>query len=302
MKIKFKQQFILFLLIFVLGLIIIYSEISYWHFSVVSRIVLLRLLNYWNWEQIYTARCLIPKTSTQHHSSVYNYAEFLGEDCLPCENLANNGIHYVQNLQFKKFQNLYLLQGLPIVVNDSKNEWQSDKKSCIKLLQNIYNNVESNPCNLQTNIVLNKHTTFAQILKTIEYWIDETETISENWFVHFRNCELQDIKVSRSISHNPYFYAALEQPHSSWLLLSNNYSTKHSKTLNLIDLVIVQQLKGTLQIILEAKNGCSEYCGLHSVSITQGQALVFMSKLWNFKYFPTNMSFSLSFITETYFD
>lgn len=302
-KTKFKQRLVLFIIVCLLILMIICSESFQWHLSALGRMALSRLLFYWNWKHLYTARCLISKESAQHQlSTIDKHTEFSADDCLLCEHLKNNGVRHVQNLQFHEFHDQYLLRGSPVVVKDSNNVWSKDEKSCIKLLQNIYKNVESKPCNLQTNLVSKKNTKLSKIFQIIESLMNESEKDNEGWFLQFRNCEFEAIKASRAISSKPYFYAALEQPHSSWLLISNNYIGKYTNTLNLIDLVIVQQLKGILEIILEAKNGCFEYCGDHTVTITEGQALVFMSRLWNFKYLPTNKSFSLSFITETYFD
>jgi hypothetical protein len=106
------------------------------------------------------------------------------------------------------------------------------------------------------------------------------------------------------LTRKPYFYPRnLQAPSSSWILMSENFAN-YTNDLKMYGLIIVTQLKGTLRVTLKPKEACKELCRELSLSLFDGESLVFLSNLWTFsyEYLADNESFSLTFITETDFN
>lgn len=98
----------------------------------------------------------------------------------------------------------------------------------------------------------------------------------------------------------PYFYPLNQQaPIASWILMSHNYKSFQNNMV-IYGMIIVTQLKGTIDITLKAKPVCLKYCIDLSLTLFPGESLVFLSDLWIFSYqFTAEKDFSVTFITET---
>lgn len=210
-------------------------------------------------------------------------------------NCFTDKITFVSNISYHDLHDKYLLRGHPLIITDSHEPWSENKDFATYILT-LPALVHSNPCELQTNLILYK----LLDLKTLFHLVTETGT--DQFFLHFRNCDFEAVKASRAIIPKPYFYSShLEPPYTSWILLSQNYHHTKHKDLSLLNLVILQQLKGWVDVMIEAKEACWDVCGSHHVRIGEGEALVLMSKLWNFKYLPSAKDISVTVVTETYF-
>lgn len=204
----------------------------------------------------------------------------------------------LSNISYHQLHDKFLLRGRPLIITDSHKYWPKNENFA-SYLSTLPGLVHSKPCELQTNLMLYKLID----LKTLFQLADENiETGTDQWFLHFRNCDFEAVKASRAIIPKPYFYSPhLEPPYTSWLILSQNYNHGGYKDLSLLNMVIIQQLNGVLDILIEAKDACLDVCGTHQVQIVEGEALVLMSKLWNIKYLPSAKDLSVTVVTETYF-
>lgn len=114
---------------------------------------------------------------------------------------------------------------------------------------------------------------------------------TDNWFLHYRNCEFLAIKNSRAIVQRPYYLSPHLNPFdSSWLLLSKNYTMAETKTLDVRGMVLALQLEGIIQITLTPKEFCLDFCAGRDVLLKAGQALLFTTELWQFGYKTININ------------
>lgn len=205
----------------------------------------------------------------------------------------------LSNVTYHDLHDKYLLRGRPaLIITDSHNYWPKHENFA-SYLSTLPGLVHAKPCELQTNLMLYKSIDLKTLLLLAA---ENIEIGTDQWFLHFRNCDFDAVKASRAFIPKPYFYSShLEPPYTSWILLSENYKHGGYKDLSLLNMVIIQQLSGILEVLLEAKGVCYDVCGTHHVKILESEILVFMSKLWNFKYLPSANDLSVTVVTETYF-
>lgn len=83
--------------------------------------------------------------------------------------------------------------------------------------------------------------------------------------------------------------------------MSENFEN-YSNALSLVGLVIVTQIKGTLDISMIPKLECHEICQELNLKLFEGESLVFLHHIWTFSYrYVAEKGFTLTFITETDF-
>lgn len=194
---------------------IYYIDFLSWHFCAIGRILMIKALPFWNWEKLYNAKCLIefPMQSPQSQTRKVSLYEY---DCVVCENFGENeknlnrifsnflkfkfseNIDLVSNVSFSFIHDKYLLRGLPVIVTDSiaksSNEtlvWQEE--NFIEYLFRFEKIIYSNPCDLETNLILNKLIGFDEILKLLRKIKSHKIDYQENWFLHFRNCDFKAV-------------------------------------------------------------------------------------------------------------
>lgn len=68
-------------------LFIYYIDFLNWHFSAVGRLLMMKVLPFWNWKKLYNARCLISKDLPSNLGKISRKSSLRLEDCIPCENL-----------------------------------------------------------------------------------------------------------------------------------------------------------------------------------------------------------------------
>lgn len=175
---------------------------------------------------------------------------------------------------------MYLERGWPVIVTDSHQP-----RSLDTLLKQIYNAplefLESDPCDVSTNLMLKKLFNLESALEKIK----NTTPTNNKWFLQLRNCQRRVVKASRHFVTRPYYYPLhLEPFYSSWVLLSQNYANEQLREIYLYGLVFVQQLSGHFDIRLRPKQPCQERCPVVSIRLGAGECLVFTTDLWIFNY------------------
>lgn len=187
---------------------------------------------------------------------------------------------------FEELANPYLPVILPHAV---ETDFESIKDILFRKI------INQRPCDLKTNLVFQEKTTLQDLEKKVAK--------SRSYFFHFRLCSPEAMKQSRRIDGRPDFYPKYLPPaYSSWMLVSQNYTSSRQLPLVLDGLIFVRQLQGSTVMRLSLRNDCGDVCPTeHSLTLKEGQGLLFQTELWDFAYSPTTTSegISLSFITET---
>lgn len=155
------------------------------------------------------------------------------------------------------------------------------------------------PCDLQSNIIVNRDAKLNEVLDVIL----DAETISsqtDGWFISFRNCFLSSLKASRLLLQRPSYIPTYLKPFSaSWILISQEYKAGNWKRLLLEDLVIVHQISGTQTVSLTARDSkCALVCRQFEFMLTQGDAMVFSANEWIFFYEPSDDRTAIMVIRE----
>ncbi|XP_036330434.1 uncharacterized protein LOC118742458 [Rhagoletis pomonella] len=261
-----------------------WSEEFSWFVSAIGRLVLLQLLPYWNWTPLYSSRCLIERAVDKNGAqSATSTMKALGryeteaENCVLCEMLER--IPATSNTTFSFLESVYLERGLPVIVTDSHRP-----RSLNMFLDEMYSApldfLESNPCDVSTNLMLIKLFNLELALQKIK-----STTPSAKWFLHLRNCERRAVKASRRFVTRPYYYPLhLEPFYSSWVLMSQNYASEQLREIYLQGLVFVQQLYGYFDIRLRPKQPCQGPCPVVNIRLSAGECLIFSTDLWIFNY------------------
>ncbi|XP_063709065.1 uncharacterized protein LOC134837613 [Culicoides brevitarsis] len=283
------------LVIVLVVLVAFYVDFFAWHLAALGRITLGHVRSVWNWEDLYRAKCLISgKMSSKENGGSQKMAntgiDF--KDCAVCENI--DKILRISNTSYNFLHDKYLLRSAPVIITDVNHHW-TPSQTFPSYLLSLPDLTFSHPCELQTNLLFK-----STDLRTLLHLASQ----ATEYFLHFRNCDFEAVKASRSFIRKPYFYSPhLEPPYTSWILMSQNYPQNSYKSLSFLNLVIVQQLQGILEATIEAKDACFEVCGRHHVQLAAGEALVLMSKLWSFKYLPASdvKNLSVTVVTETHF-
>lgn len=152
-------------------------------------------------------------------------------------------------------------------------------------------------CSMQTNLFFERHASLHELSLKIRK--------SESYYFNLRFCEADVVKQSRTIDGRPEFYPThLPPSHSSWIMMSNNYTSKRMLAINLsLDgLIFVRQIKGYTDFALAIRSDCQDVCpNKLSIRVQENEGLLFTTELWDLSYSVDTSSGkeSLSFITET---
>lgn len=201
-------------------------------------------------------------------------------------------IDRISNVTYGDLQNHYMSRDLPVIVSDSHDVWPNRNDvpaDFIEFLLTLPKLRHTVPCNTVTNLlqmrngVPNLHRLLKQA-RNLE---------SEDWFLHFRNCEFEGVKASRRIfpsKHRPYFVSTHLPPfHSSWILLINQFGMGFDKQIPVKDLVLVSQLSGQISGRLAIHTECIDFCANLEFQLNAGETLLFNAEMWKFFYHNTKM-------------
>ncbi|XP_054738520.1 uncharacterized protein LOC129244737 [Anastrepha obliqua] len=271
-------------LIAALYLLYNWSDEFSWFVSAIGRLILLQVLPYWNWTPLYNSRCLIERAadrvdaqSVSPTTNTLSRYETEPANCVLCETLER--IPTTSNVTFSFLESFYLERGWPVIVTDSHQP-----HSLNRFLDEMYNApvdfLESNPCDVSTNLMLKKLFNLELALQKIK-----SSTPTNKWFLQLRNCERRAVKASRQFIRRPYYYPLhLEPFYSSWVLMSQNYASEQLRELYVQGLVFVQQMFGYFDIRLRPKQPCQGPCPVVNIRLSAGECLVFSTDLWTFSY------------------
>lgn len=171
------------------------------------------------------------------------------------------------------------MRALPVVIEDSHTAWTMDRiDALIDTLNEMDESVEPQPCNVLTNMMMRPYHSLNSLL--------QLASTTDHWFIHFRNCEFEAVKWSRTIVERPYYLSLHLNPFEfSWIILSKNYTRmQHYKMLDIRRVGLVMQLYGRIEILLKPINECVDFCQTHAIILDAGQALLFTTELWQFSY------------------
>uniref|UniRef100_A0A182VY07 Activator of basal transcription 1 n=1 Tax=Anopheles minimus TaxID=112268 RepID=A0A182VY07_9DIPT len=280
-----------------------------WHVTAIGRLLMIEILPYWDWTPLYRGKCLIAKAkemtaAKQFESTIVSFPD----DCVVCRNFGLVPVR--QNVTYESLYRHHLMRNLPTIVSDVYPPW-SDHKRYGSDWDNFLNDLEelllANPCDFRTNLIFKP--SFAKtsaLARMVDLLADEAAPIgnatNRGWFVQLRNCALRTIKKTRTMFEKPYFYAThWEPPYTNWILLSRAFEGALEMTPNMAGLVLVHQLRSSLNVILRPRAECENSCQMLRITLQQQQSLLFSTTLWNFSYIPSDGNeTSVTFITETY--
>lgn len=203
----------------------------------------------------------------------------------------------IANTTFTHLEDNFLLRTHPVIIDDSHQSWaELNRGSFLEYTSLLTQLMESTPCNVLTNLMSRPFLSINPLL--------ELAMTTNNWFLHFRNCEFSAVKDSRAIIDRPYYLSPhLNTFYASWILVSSNYTMSEMKMLDLRGVILVLQLNGHTKMLLEPKQMCAGVCKSFEIMLAAGKALLFPSDFWNFSYKPMESTnpdeiLSVTFVEE----
>lgn len=278
---RYLRIFLFLLLIFIIGYYLVKVDFISWQLSAVGRIVMIKILPYWNWQKMAGTKCLI-----NGYQEINEIKQF---DCQLCESI--DEISVEENIDPEILSDIYLDINVPVLISDGGKNWPpfSIQNLTDKILKNNILST-SYPCDVATNI---QSTT-----------LDVSDLLTRSkkfkkYFLHFRNCELNAMKAFRTFTPRPYFLKPEISPiQYSWILISQNYSFPKHKIINLSEKVtVVGQIDGSTHIRVIPRKNCYELCPTIEITLNKGEFIVF-GTLWDFEYKPLKNSNNIAVILE----
>jgi hypothetical protein len=105
-------------------------------------------------------------------------------------------IDVVSRTSYKIINDKFLLRGLPVIISDSLRNAESSKQSLSNFIENLSVNMSdmlnSEACNLETNLMLSKYAMPDKAMKMLKNSFKESEELAP-WFISWRNCELKAV-------------------------------------------------------------------------------------------------------------
>lgn len=208
--------------------------------------------------------------------------------------IVSDFIPTASNVTFFFIQQHYLESAVPVVITDSHQLLRVQDLFDVILLKSS-NFLKNQPCDVSTNLFIKKFFNMeAALIKAAKLIKFE-----KKWFLQFRNCQLEAVKLARAFILRPYYYPKhLSSAYTTWLLMSHNYRSKEMRILRTQGLIIMQQLLGDLVLKLRAKEPCTVNCPNIHLLLKQGESLIFTTDLWILSYgFATEFSSNTTSVT-----
>ncbi|XP_017785851.1 PREDICTED: uncharacterized protein LOC108568995 [Nicrophorus vespilloides] len=254
---KFRSA--IYLVLFITALYYLsYIETVSWHLTAIGRILMIKLLPFYDWQLLKNERCLIPKTTMKS-----------SKECYFCE--TTTAIPFTTS--FKSLQDQYIDLNMPVVLKLNESKYNSSDEM-IKDIFEIETYADSSPCKLATN--LKRRDNVQDLLEaTLGY---------DQYFMHFQNCDFYAVKAFREIVSRPRFLPAETAPiQYSWILLSKHYESGKFKPIDLKDtLAVVLQMVGSNLFNLIPID-CEQDCDPLQIELIENEALILTSS-WDLEY------------------
>ncbi|XP_037050322.1 uncharacterized protein LOC119084447 [Bradysia coprophila] len=262
-----------------------------WNASAIGRIVMIKVLKIWDWRYLYNVECLIErKVDGSDHIPIS--IDAVENDCSFCENIED--IRHDLDVSYSKLKSNYIDRGYPVVIEDHQpHSEDGNLYGYIERIKNLTDLIDSNPCNLQTNLVTGLH------YRNLNDIFELIESSRDGWFLHYRNCDFSAVKASRALHVQPPFLISHLKPFSSsWILISSIYKTSKPKKLLVKHLVVVKQIIGSTYVLIAPKVECKEFCSDFEFHLEVGDSFVFSAELWDFSYYPSAEGEAVTSIRE----
>ncbi|CAF0828384.1 unnamed protein product [Rotaria sordida] len=246
---------------FILILISIYfillnEELTYnIYFVLLSfiRLILIKILPYWDWTNIYT-----------------RYTRIRGQKCANTTQIIKQS-----NITFFNFTKNIYLNNLPVIVDDATETWPAMKELTVKKLFQLFMEdpilAENDICYFESNI--RNYNRPGGVDQLFNDYIDGNR---RSFMVQWNNCKRETLKVIRSYYNKPYFLppSVAQTLMGNWFLVSagfhKGFNYLHKVPLN-YDWIWLAQIQGSSLIELRPKHPCEKICSiLKSVTLNKG--------------------------------
>ncbi|CAF2511124.1 unnamed protein product [Rotaria sp. Silwood2] len=248
-----KKWFIISFLILTLismYFILSHEELSYniyFVFLSFIRLILIKILPFWDWTKIYTHLCFIA-------NPFFNQSLDLSE-CNKCANTTE--IPRQSNITFFNFTKSIYLNHLPVIIDDATETWPAMKELTINKLFQLFIEdpvlAENDLCYFETNI-----RNYNQVGGADRLFNDYINGNRRSFIVQWNNCKRETLKVIRSYYNKPYFLppSVAQTLMGNWFLVSAGFHKGidylHKIPLN-YDWVWLAQIQGSSLIELRPK-------------------------------------------------
>ncbi|CAF1084348.1 unnamed protein product [Adineta steineri] len=287
-KTKKKKWFIICLILLLsisIYFILLNDELSYnIYFTLLSfiRLILIRILPFWDWTTIYTSQCFL-------NNPFYNNSFELTE-CNKCINTTK--IITQSNITFFNFTKNIYLNHLPVIVDDATESWPAIKELTVKKLFRLFTEdpvlSEYDLCSFETNVHGYNEPGGADKLFN-NYLSGNRRPFMAQW----NNCKREALRIIREYYSKPYFLPSSvgQTLTGNWFFISSglNKETNHLHRIPLHnDWIWLAQIQGSSLIQLRPKHPCEKTCStLKSIKLNHGDLLIY-SHLYNGFYNPLN--------------
>ncbi|KAJ6636195.1 hypothetical protein Bhyg_14783 [Pseudolycoriella hygida] len=260
-----------------------------WNASAIGRIAMIKVLKLWDWRYVYKVDCLIERNVG---APALQTVDSIEDSCSFCENLEE--IRHEWEVSYSDLKANYINRARPVVIEEQQFlSGHFELFDYVETIRNISDLRESNPCNLQTNLVTKSH--FTNLNEILEL----SKNSWDGWFVHFRNCDFSAVKASRALeSHPPFLTSQVIPFSSSWILMSKGYNVTKPKKLLLKHLVVVKPIIGSIDVFLEPRSECKESCIDFLLHLQVGCTMVFPAEHWDFFYVLSGQEEAVTFVRE----
>lgn len=278
-------------LLAVLLILILYSicntETIAWHLSAIGRILMIKLLPFYDWSQLRNEICIIKRINTEITNSVNN--------CVLCE--AIDEIVEFDGFNPDAIYEDYIKLHIPVKLKNVDLEWEIQSLPVINLTETLLTNQilsTSFPCKLSTNLFKHSQQQFHDILM-------RAANANQRYFIHFQNCEWDAVKQFRIYTPRPPFlYREIAPIQYSWLLLNRNYKIDKFKRIDLQDnIAVIVQIFGATNFRLLPQRRCESECFVMEDVLREGDVLI-LTSLWDLEYKPMADGENIAVILETH--
>ncbi|CAF1248020.1 unnamed protein product [Rotaria sp. Silwood1] len=237
----------------------------YFVFLSFVRLILIKILPYWNWTKIYTNLCFIANPFFNNSLDV--------SECNKCVNTTE--IIKQSNITFFNFTKSIYLNHLPVIIDDATDSWPAMKELTLKKLFQLFIEdpvlAENDLCYFETNI-----RNYNQAEGADRLFNDYINGKRRSFIGQWNNCKRETLKVIRSYYNKPYFLppSVTQTLMGNWFLVSAGFHKGtdylHRIPLN-YDWVWLAQIQGSSLIELRPKHPCETICSiLKSVTLNKG--------------------------------
>lgn len=266
-----------FAMFFLLTLYIVCTtETISWHLSAIGRILMIKLLPFYDWTSLRNEICLIKRPQS-------NIIEQNGPNCVLCESV-DEIAKFDEIIDADAINERYIKLHAPFKTTTKTDlPWKIKSLPVSNLTEMVTKNPalsNSYPCKLSTNLFKNyDDVTFADLLNRAAN--------ADRYFIHFQNCEWDAVKQFRVFTPRPAFLPREIAPiQYSWLLLNRDYKIARFKRVDLKEnMAVVVQILGATNFRLVPQKRCEFECFEVDVVLEEGEAMV-LTSLWDLEYQP----------------